>query len=176
MSFQFENQYVMTKEMLREYISRVICRGLMKHCIWFSGLCALLCLAAIRFSSFGIAAVLGAFAVMGISAGLSLPFLTARQLDSSETVRAEATVVQFGERILLTEGSVRSWYDYSEITAVQVFRTFSVLRLGKGDAIVLAPEGFSRGDDITFWRFFREKRPDLWAKIDVRKKSGRAVA
>lgn len=176
MLFQFENRYVMTEEMLREYVGRIVCRGLVKHCALFSGLCALLCFGAIRFNHFGAASVLGSFAVLGIAAGLSFPFLTARRLDSGENVRAETTVVQFGERILLTERGVRSWYDYSEITAVQVFRTFSVLRIGKRDAIVLSPAGFSRGDNISFWRFFREKRPDLWARIDVQKKLRRAAA
>lgn len=176
MSFQFENRYVMTEEMLREYTGRVICRGLAKNCALFSGLCALLCLAAIRLHHLGAAAVLGSFTALGLAAGLSLPFLAARQLDSGENGRMETTVVRFGERILLMEGGVRCWYDYSEITAVQVFRTFSVLRIGKRDAIVLSPAGFSRGDNISFWRFFREKRPDLWARIDVQKKLRRAAA
>lgn len=176
MSFQFENRYVMTKEMLREYISRVVCRGLLKHCFCFSGLCALLCFAAIQFSSFGIAAVLGSFAMMGISAGLSLPFLTVRQLRSGGNVRPEATVVQFGERILLTEQGVQTWYDYYDITAVQVLQTLTILKIGRRDAIVLSPAGFSQGDSISFWRFFREKRPDLWVRIDVQKKLRRAAA
>lgn len=174
--FQFENQFIMTEEMLREYTGRVVCRGLAKNCALFSGLCALLCLAAIRFHHLGAAAVLGSFAALGLAAGLPLPLLAARQLYSCESAGVETTVVQFGERILLTERGVRSWYDYSEITAVQVFRTFSVLRIGKRDAIVLSPAGFSRGDNISFWRFFREKRPDLWARIDVQKKLRRAAA
>ena len=108
MLFQFENRYVMTEEMLREYVGRIVCRGLVKNCILFSGLCALLCFWAIRFNHFGAASILGPFAVLGIAAGCSFPFLTARQLYSGENARAEATVVQFGERILLTERGVRS--------------------------------------------------------------------
>ena len=122
MPFQYENRYVMTEEMLREYTGRVVCRGLAKNCTLISGLCALLCLAAARFHHLGAAAVLGSFAALGLAAGLSLPFLAARQLYSCESAGEETTVVQFGERILLTERDVGNWYDYSEITAVQVLR------------------------------------------------------
>lgn len=176
MLFQFENRYVMTEEMLREYVGRIVCRGLMKHCILFSGLCALLCFWAIRINHFGTASILGPFAVLGIAAGCSLPFLTARQLYSGEEGKSEETIVRFGERILLTERGIQTWYDYREITAVQVLRTFSVLKIGKQDAIVLSSSGFRPDDNISFWRFFREKRPDLWARIDVQKKLRRAAA
>lgn len=177
MLFQFENRSVLTEEMLREYTGKVICRDLLRRCALFSGLCALLCLAAVRFRRLGAAAVLGFFAALGLAAGLSLPLLAARRLPPfGEDMGAEETVVRFGERILLTERGVRSWYDYGEITAVQVFRTFAVLRIGARDAIVLSSAGFSQGDGVSFWRFFREKRPDLWARIDVHKRLGRTAA
>ena len=176
MLFQFENRYVMTEEMLREYTGKVVCQNLAKNCALFCGLCALLCLATIHFRHFGTAAVLGSFAALGLAAGLSLPFLAAHQLHSGRSIKAETIVVQFGERILLTERGIQSWYDYREITAVQVFRTFSILKIGKQDAIVLSPAGFSQGDNISFWRFFREKRPDLWARIDVQQKLRRTAA
>lgn len=175
MAFQFENRYVMTEEMLREYIRSVACRGLAKHCVLFSGLWALLCLAAIQFNRFGIAAAAASFAALGTAAGLSLPSLAARQMSSGKTA-AEETVVRFGERILLTERGVQTWYDYRDITAVQVLRTFSVLEIGKRDAIVLSSAGFSQADHISFWRFFREKRPDLWTRINVRQKLRRSAA
>lgn len=72
MPFQFENRYVMTEEMLREYTGRVVCRGLAKNCALFSGLCALLCLAAIRLRHLGAAAVLGSFAALGLAVGAFL--------------------------------------------------------------------------------------------------------
>ena len=75
MLFQFQNRYVMTEEMLREYTGRVVCQNLVKNCALFCGLCALLCLAAIHFRHLGTAAVLGSFAALGLAAGLSLPFL-----------------------------------------------------------------------------------------------------
>lgn len=168
MPFRFENRYVMTDEMLREYIDRVVCRGLAKICALLVGLCALLCFASAWFNMPAAASVFGAFAVMGLSAGTSLPFLAARQLRHNSIRKTEETVIQFGDRILVTEQGVQTWFDYRDITAVHVLRTFSVLRFGKRDAVVLSSADFSIADQILFWRFFREKRPDLWAKISVR--------
>lgn len=175
MPFRFENRYVMTDEMLREYVDRVVCRGLAKNCALLAGLCALLCFAVAWFHMPAAAAVLGAFAVIGLSAGASLPFLAARQLRHNRIRKTEESVIQFGDRILVTEQGVQTWFDYRDITAVQVLRTFSVFRFGRRDAIVLSSAGFSMTDRILFWQFFREKRPDLWAKIRVRQTWRRAA-
>lgn len=175
MAFQFENRYVMTEEMMREYISKIICHGLAKSCALFSALCVLLCLASIHFNGFGTAAVLSSFSALGIIAGFSLPFLAARQCCRGGAAEEEEIVVQFGARILLTERGVQTWYDYNEITAVQVLRTVSILEIGKRDAIVLSSAGFRQAEHISFWHFFREKRPDLWARIKIRRELRRTA-
>ena len=68
MPFQFENRYTMDKEMLREYIRKIVCRGLSKSCLFLSGFCFLLCVLSIQFHRLGIAVVLCSFAAMGVSA------------------------------------------------------------------------------------------------------------
>ena len=109
--------------------------------------------------------VFGVFAITSLISGLSAPVLAARQVRiPSAPAAAAETVVQFGDRILVQDCGVQIWFDYREITAVKILDHFSVLQVGRWEAIILAPSGFSKGDRFTFWRFFRAKRPDLWAK------------
>lgn len=163
---QFENRYTMTEEMIQEYVRQIVCGGFLKGCTALCGLCVLSCMGSIYFSRYSTAAFVGALAILCLAAGLSGQFLAARQMRRPEQPELEAdeTIVQFGDRILVRDCGVEIWFDYSEITSVLILDSFSVLRVGKREAIILAPAGFSKGDRFSFWRFFRTKRPDLWAK------------
>lgn len=162
---QFENRYTMTEEMIQEYLRQIVCRKVIKCCFVLFILFAAACGAAWHFDERNTTAVFGVLAITSMISGLSAPLLAAHQvrIPSAPTVWAE-TVVQFGDRILVQDCGVQLWFDYSEITAVQILDHFSVLQVGRREAIILAPTGFSKGDRFAFWRFFRSKRPDLWAK------------
>ncbi len=162
---QFENRYTMTEEMIHEYLQQIVCRKLIKCCFALFVLFMVACGGAWHFGNRNAAVVFAVFAVTSLISGLSAPLFAAHQVRiSSASASAAETVVQFGDRILVQDCGVQIWFDYSEITAVKILDHFSVLQVGRREAIILAPAGFSKGDRIAFWRFFRSKRPDLWAK------------
>lgn len=166
---QFENRYTMTEEMIQEYVRQIVCAGFLKGCAVLCALCALICGTLIYFSCYNTAAWFGILTILCFAAGLSAQFFTARQMFRLGQSRsgADETVVQFGDRILVQDCGAEIWFDYSEITAVKILNSFSVLLVGKRKAIIFTPTGFSKGERFTLWRFFRGKRPDLWAKTTV---------
>lgn len=162
---QFENRYIMTEDMIREYLCQIVCKRLINVCIALFAIFALACGATWYLGIYYAAAAFGVFAITSIGAGLSAPMFAARQMRIPVTPDIQSeTVVQFGDRILVRDCGVDMWFDYNEITGVTILNHFSVLQVGRQEAIILTPTGFSRGDRFTFWRFFRSKRPDLWAK------------
>ena len=66
-------------------------------------------------------------------------------------------MVEFGHRIRVTEGDECFWADYGQIVRVRRLTTLSVLLLDDGEAIVLANNGFVRGEPEKFWSFLQEK-------------------
>lgn len=162
---QFENRYTMTEEMIQEYLRQIVCRKLIKCCFALFLLFVAICGGAWYLGNRGAAVVFGVFAITSLIFGVSAPVLAARQVRvPSAPAAAAETVVQFGDRILVQDCGVQIWFDYREITAVKILDHISVLQVGRWEAIILAPSGFSKGDRFTFWRFFRAKRPDLWVK------------
>ena len=162
---QFENRYIMTEDMIREYLCQIVCKRLINVCIALFAIFALACGATWYLGIYYAAAAFGVFAITSIGAFKTPPLVAARQSFCPVTLEIQSeTVVQFGDRILVRDCGVDMWFDYNEITGVTILNHFSVLQVGRREAIILTPTGFSRGDRFTFWRFFRSKRPDLWAK------------
>lgn len=163
---QFENRYTLTEKMIQEYVRQIVCAGFLKVCTVLGVLGTLVCGGLLYFACYSASALFGILAVLCFAAGLSAQFFAARQMCRPGQLRpgANETVVQFGDRILVQDRGIEIWFDYSEITAVKILNSFSVLLVGKREAIIFTPTDFSKGDRFTFWRFFRAKRPDLWAK------------
>ncbi len=69
--------------------------------------------------------------------------------------------VTFGENIEIQEGSLRITWNYGDITNVAHWKYTFELQKSKNLAIMLSPDGFTRGTFSEFKAFLREKRPDL---------------
>ncbi len=69
--------------------------------------------------------------------------------------------IAFGDAIEVRQGNMRIILDYSEITSVSHLRFSYELKRNKKAAVVVDPEGFTKGTFEEFKQFLREKRPDL---------------
>lgn len=166
MTCQFENRYTLTDEMVMEYVRRVYCKdflwGCFLICTMGSGVCGLL----LFFHKYIPAAIAGFFAAAGLVSGFSIPLFFLRYRPALfQSSRRHETVVRFGERIHLTEDGYKNVFEYDQLSKICVFRTFYVLYTVQPEVIVLAASGFPCGELIPFWRFIREKRPDLRIKV-----------
>lgn len=71
------------------------------------------------------------------------------------------TVITFGETIELHEGMIHITVEYRKILRVVHLKHSYLLMIGKRNAVMLDPEGFTCGTFETFKDFLRSKRPDL---------------
>lgn len=166
MPYLFENRYTLTDEMVFEYVSQVCCKNLLRGCFLISSLGAGLCLLFLCFHRPIPAAIAGFFAAASLVSGIYIPFFFLRRHPSPlQSSPRHETVVRFGEQIQLTENGRNDFFEYDQLSKVHVFRTFYVLHTLQPEVIVLSTSGFPQGELIPFWRFMREKRPDL--KIEV---------
>lgn len=69
--------------------------------------------------------------------------------------------VSFGETIEIQEGPIRITWDYADITCVARWQYTFELQKSRALAIMLKPDGFTKGSFGEWKAFLREKRPDL---------------
>ena len=69
--------------------------------------------------------------------------------------------VNFGDAIEVRQGNIRVTWEYSEIARVERLKYSLELIKNKRMAIMVAPDGFTKGTFSEFKQFLREKRPDL---------------
>lgn len=165
MPYQFENRFTMTEEMLREYVQRTFCRVFLKICLLIFAGCCVVCLAAVLMGRYHLAAVPGVFGCVSLISAAALPFLSGRCFRGTQPQAyshlSGEMIVRFGDRISLDEAGRITWFDYEQITKIKIYRSFFVLMMGHEDAVVLSPDGFSKGDSTMFWDALRQRRPAL---------------
>lgn len=152
----FVNQYPSGEGLLQAYLRESVARDLSWGCLVLGAvgvvLYALLTQAGLWLEG-GLCLGLGLLALAAAVSARLLPRLRAgRTKNSPESVG----IVEFGPRIRVTEGAETFWADYDQIVRVKQLSTFSVLQLDSGEAIVVANNGFTRGEPDRFWPFLEE--------------------
>lgn len=160
----FENRFRTTEAMYREFVNKVLCRG-MRRMAWAV---ALICVVG-----FLVGAVLEAAPLLCLSAAalvlvlavvLLSPRLMVRQLlDYDKRVQGgehPECVVTFGETIRMEEGNVSVEIQYDQIIAWHRLQTCSVLMFTKQNGIMYREDAFI-GDASGFDQFIREKCVNL---------------
>lgn len=158
---EFENRYDLTDEMIKEYVSRVLCK---KTCI--AGLLiSLAALALCRYSyyegsSIGAGLYGGVFLIAFLASLLYEP-LTYRQMKKAELQLHNGkkceTIVSFADKVRMTEGAISMEFEYAQIAELYLLPRVIVLVLGKNQAILLKPDGFTKGSMEAFLPFIRER-------------------
>ena len=71
------------------------------------------------------------------------------------------TRITVGETIEMDEGIVHVSLEYRKLRRVVHLKHSYVLMLGRGNGLMIDPNGFTKGTFAEFKQFLREKRPDL---------------
>ncbi|MCD8050464.1 MAG: YcxB family protein [Clostridiales bacterium] len=158
---RFENRYKVNELMLREYVYKVVSRNIVLMCVvvFLLGV-FLLALSRSNGDNFmtGIAAVCMVIAVV---VGVLTPRLLLREIratsDRLNNGRKCETVVRFGEKITMEEGTTSMQFEYSQITKIHDLKHSYVLMLGRQNGILLNKTGFTVGSFEDFQPFIREK-------------------
>lgn len=166
--FQFENRYYLTNQILQEYCNSIACADIRKvslvlFILHLSMLFITYSVGAVNYALF-FATFVFLSAVIFLAAVVR-PLCFRKPKHSPCQFDRGETIVRFGDRIYLTEDGTQMWADYEQITKIQHLRSFSILKLGKQDAVILSASGFTKGNGSEFWHFLSRKRPDLKIKI-----------
>lgn len=153
----FVNRYPSGEGLLQAYLEEAIARDLSWCCLFLGaaglGLYALLAAGGLWMEG-GLCLGVGLLALAAALAARLLPCWRRRRPRPGPERQG---VVEFGHRIRVTEGDECFWADYGQIVRVRRLTTLSVLLLDDGEAIVLANNGFVRGEPEKFWSFLQEK-------------------
>ena len=142
----YENRFFSTDEMLKEYIRRVIYRKI----FLLGGIFALLALVMLLVTWRDGEPVF--MAIFGIC------LFIIRRLHNGQTFES---VVRFGDRILMQEGTCSFACDYNQIVRLHKLSTCWVLMFGPRNGIMIVPDHFTIGDPDTFEAFLRERCPQM---------------
>ncbi|PWL90767.1 MAG: hypothetical protein DBY10_04770 [Clostridiales bacterium] len=164
-SCHFENRYYSTDQMLSEYVHRVLCRKI----VLFGAPIALVALIfamlswldrdTVFFTLFGVC-----FLIVLLTALLS-PTLMLRQMKEDDrrlhNGQKFETIVQFGDRILIREGTFSLACTYDQIIKIRPLKHSYVLMFGPRNSIMVSPEHFTVGTFDEFQTFIKERCPQL---------------
>lgn len=158
---QYENRYVLSDQMMSDYIRKVLCRDIRLAGTVLSLVSAVMLVLTLAEGSYVLAAVFGVCLLIVAPASLLTPFLTLQQMrDASEKLhggRICETVIRFGEDIVMEEGTVSIRIAYEQIKRIVELPSVCVLAMGKHNAVLVKPDGFSVGQYEGFLAFIREK-------------------
>ena len=161
----YENRFFCTDEMLKEYIRRVIYRKIFLLGGIFALLALVMLLVTWRDREPVFMAIFGVCLFIILVVLLFSPVLTLRQVkeDSRRLHNGQTyeSVVRFGDRILMQEGTCSFACDYHQIVRLHKLSTCWMLMFGPRNGIMIVPDHFTIGDPNGFEAFLRERCPQM---------------
>lgn len=161
--FHFECRYYSTDQMLSEYVHRILCRNIFR----FGTLIALVALMFAIFSwlnqdtpffvLFGVC-----FLIVFLTRLFSPPLMLRQMKENDRRLhngQKFETIVQFGDRILVREGTFSLACTYDQIIKIRPLKYSYVLMFGPRNAIMVSPEHFTIGTFDEFQTFIKERCP-----------------
>lgn len=162
-SCHFESRYYSTDQMRSEYVHRILCRKIFLFGTLISLVALVFAILSWReqdrvfFTLFGVC-----FLIVFLTMLLTPP-LVLRQLKESDrrlhNGQKFETIVQFGDRILIREGTFSLACTYDQIIKIRPLKHAYVLMFGPRNAIMVSPEHFTVGTFDEFQTFIKERCP-----------------
>lgn len=152
----FVNQYPAGEGLLRAYLQESVARDLSWGCLILGALGGVLSRLLAGGGLWLESGLCMGLALLSLAAAVGAKILPRWRGKRANTRPERVGVVEFGPRIRVTEGAEVLWADYTQIVRIRRLTTFSVLLLDSGEAIVVANDGFIRGEPDQFWPFLEE--------------------
>lgn len=163
MNILYENRYFGTKRMAKEYVSKVICRRLLRACAVIMFFSIVLMSFAKLSNAFGIVGILAGCLITTLTVAFIAPIYTTRklikyhmQLNNGEK---EECLVQFGDEIYMKDIDGERIIYYSQIVSIYDLRNSYILMLNNKKGIMISKESFTAGDLNTFKGFIKKMCP-----------------
>lgn len=164
MEIKFENRYIVTDEMLSEYVYKVLCRRIQRMSIAIFILSLIMLLFTVSDGDGVLSAVFGVCLVIAVTELLAVPPAMIRQLKENgrriHNGKSYESVILFGDKISITEGTFSLTVEYSQIIKIYYLKHSCALMFGKSNGILLSLNGFTAGSFEEFQEFIEQKCPD----------------
>ncbi|MCB6416391.1 hypothetical protein LI221_15235 [Faecalimonas umbilicata] len=152
----FENRFKTTEEMYKEYVYKVLCRGILVQGVIFSVIAGLT-IPMVMGQSGILAAVEGVCLLILICVMVFVPRQTLKQLLKQQKRlhggEFPESVISFGEDIQIVEGRQQMHFEYSLVERFYHLKTCNVLMIGKENGILYVPGAFTVGNPEEFEKF-----------------------
>ena len=153
----FENEYIMTKELFKEYVYNVLCKKviILGSIISILGIIMFFVIQGRKaYEMIGMAFILGFTTLL-------TPIITVKQLeDTSKRLnngKIEKTSVKFSNNIVMDEGKAHLEFEYNQINELVMTKNFIVLKISNQSAILVLKKGFVIGKEEEFLKFIKDK-------------------
>ncbi|MCI8327914.1 MAG: YcxB family protein [Lachnospiraceae bacterium] len=158
---QYENKYNQNDEMISEYVKKVLCKKTQRIGGLFSVFAFVMLIFTIWQKDNIMAAVFGTcLIIILLTLAILSPSMKKGLKEANNRLhggKQYETVVQFGDKITLSEGNVFIEVDYTQVQEIYDLKYSCVLKIGKNNSILLSPSGFTVGTYEDFQTFIREK-------------------
>ena len=153
----FRNEYLMDKALIKEYVYRVLGKKMMI----IGTLVFILCIIIFIFDEGDTKYLMLIVGLIGLLCSILSPILMRRTIEKASkrlnNGKLEKTVIEFGKKIKMTEGTAKLEFDYEQIRKIKYTKNFIVLRIEKDAAILVYRNGFKKGKEEDFIKFINEK-------------------
>lgn len=154
---KFVNEYYMDNAMLYSYVFKILCK---KAFLLGLSMCAFL---GVGFFLVGVDLLYKLkFAILFfVLMEILLPITYIRTFKKAEKRLHQGeqikTIVTFNENITMDEGNNHLEFSYNQITKIRYTKQVWALMLGKSNAIIVKPTGFTQGTAMEFKQYIEEK-------------------
>lgn len=161
MDIKFENRYYATKEMLSEYVHKVLYKKIKIKGSIFAVISFIMFWVTLLDDQYILSALFGFCSFMILAVIVISPKQSVKQAEESNTRlhngKNVETVILFGDNISFTEGPLSLVIEYSQIQKIYSLKHSYVLMLGKNNAIMVKPSNFTIGTFEEFRKYIELK-------------------
>lgn len=161
MEYEFENNYMASEEMIKEYINKIVIK---KTIIFGWSVTIIGFLFGLIFLKTGDRTEsIILFTITGITlfTVLLIPYMTYREFLKNENAlnngKSNETMVSFGDNIAIKEGNINLTVEYSQIIKIYNLKYSYVLKFGKNNSILVVQDKFTKGNFDDFKKFLINK-------------------
>lgn len=157
MKKEFENEYTLDTNLIKEYVYNVLC----KNHIIISLIIAIIGIIILALSNISKPYIILIITTISICYSIIIPILTTKQLEKIEKNyndgKIEKTNIKFQKKIIMNEGKIHLEFDYKQIKKVVNTKNIIILKINNKSAILVLKNGFVKGNKKDFIEFIENK-------------------
>ena len=158
---EFENRYYEDEKMTEVYVRRILCGRVRRYGLACTVLGTVMLAAYMVEQNYIWIGIDAAALIVSVAVMLLTPVYTLRQMREPErrihNGKQVETVITFGDKIQVVEGSLALAVEYSQIMKVYDWEKMYVLMISRQNGIIIHPDGFVMGSLDEFRGFIKDK-------------------